>query len=218
MQDLNSLSLCCVKFPPFKIWICLSWYSTHGKKRTSILIIEREDDERKNVRVYCLVIFFLLANQAWTADWIYLIQLIWEVIMIKIALKNKGKESIISVGLNILSEKQRTKIFFNSQPEITKAPDNPSMLCYYTKLYKKIDCVNEKIKDLCDYLWMKKVDVIIRHRKGSLVIGMNHSISVVKRLKNIVCKGNLLLRRNAVVASPRLRKPVAPRRLLLLQS
>ena len=171
----------------------------------------------KNVQsIICLVIFFLLANQAWTADWIYYDTADFgDSYYDKNSIK-KIKESIISVWTkNILSEEAKTK-YFSILKEIHKAPDNPSMLCYYTKLLE-IDCVNEKIKDTSVTIYDEKGDVIYSSPKGES--GKWNDIipiSVGERLKNIVCK-EPTTPEEAVVA-PKVEEPVAPKEAVVAAS
>jgi ketosteroid isomerase-like protein len=164
----------------------------------------------KNVQsIICLVIFFLFANQAWAADWIYYDTADFgDSYYDKNSIK-KIKESIISVWTkNILSEEAKTK-YFSILKEIHKAPDDPSMLCYYAKLME-IDCVNEKIKDTSVTIYDEKGDVIYSSPKGES--GKWNDIipiSVGERLKNIVCK-EPATSEEAVVTS-RVEEPVAPK-------
>jgi len=171
----------------------------------------------KNVQsIICLVIFFLFANQAWAADWIYYDTADFgDSYYDKNSIK-KIKESIISVWTkNILSEEAKTK-YFSILKEIHKAPDNPSMLCYYTKLLE-IDCVNEKIKDTSVTIYDEKGDVIYSSPKGES--GKWNDIipiSVGERLKNIVCK-EPTTPEEAVVA-PKVEEPVAPKEAVVAAS
>ena len=171
----------------------------------------------KNVQsIICLVIFFLLANQAWTADWIYYDTADFgDSYYDKNSIK-KIKESIISVWTkNILSEEAKTK-YFSILKEIHKAPDDPSMLCYYAKLME-IDCVNEKIKDTSVTIYDEKGDVIYSSPKGES--GKWNDIipiSVGERLKNIVCK-EPTTPEEAVVA-PKVEEPVAPKEAVVAAS
>ena len=171
----------------------------------------------KNVQsIICLVIFFLFANQAWAADWIYYDTADFgDSYYDKNSIK-KIKESIISVWTkNILSEEAKTK-YFSILKEIHKAPDDPSMLCYYAKLME-IDCVNEKIKDTSVTIYDEKGDVIYSSPKGE---SGNWNdiipISVGERLKNIVCK-EPTTPEEAVVA-PKVEEPVAPKEAVVAAS
>ena len=164
----------------------------------------------KNVQsIICLVIFFLFANQAWAADWIYYDTADFGDSYYDKSSIKKVNESIISVWTkNILSEEAKTR-YFSILKEIHKAPDNPSMLCYYTKLLE-IDCVNEKIKDTSVTIYDEKGDVIYSSPKGES--GKWNDIipiSVGDRLKNIVCK-EPTTPEEAVVA-PKVEEPVAPK-------
>ena len=101
----------------------------------------------KNVQSIIFLVFFsLFANQAWAAEWIYFdTAAVGDVYYDKSSIK-KVSENIISVlNKDVLSEKTKKK-YFSLLKEIHKAPKNPSMLNYYTKLME-IDCVNKKIKD-----------------------------------------------------------------------
>ena len=99
----------------------------------------------KNVQsIIFLVIFFLFGNQTWAADWIYYDSAaVGDVYYDKSSIK-KLNESIISVqNKYILSQEAKTK-YFSILKGIQKAPDNHSMLSYYTNLME-IDCVYKKI-------------------------------------------------------------------------
>jgi hypothetical protein len=164
----------------------------------------------KNIQsIICLVIFFLFANQAWAADWIYYDtsavgdKLYYDKNSIK-----KVNKSIISVRTkNILSEETKTK-HFSILKGIHKAPDNPSMLSYYTKL-TEIDCVNKK---------MKGISVVFYDKKGKVVYSSPKSESgewnailpdtVGEKLINIVsCEA---VTPKEVVVAPKVEVPVAP--------
>ena len=163
----------------------------------------------RNVQsIICLVFFFLFANQAWAADWIYYDKAaVGDVYYDKSSIKKENK-SIISVwNKNILSEEGKTKYYLILKG-IHKAPQNPSMLSYYTKLMQ-IDCVNRKIKD---------ISVIFYNEKGKVVYSSPKSESgewndilpdtVGEKLINIVsCEP--VAPKEAVVA-PKVEEPVAP--------
>jgi hypothetical protein len=171
----------------------------------------------KNVQsIICLVIFFLFADQAWAADWIYYDTADFgDTYYDKSSIK-KVNEGIISFWIkNILSEEAKTK-YFSILKGIDKAPDNPSMLCYYTKL-TGIDCVNKKIKD---------ISVIFYDEKGNILYSSPKSqsgewndifpISVGEKLKNIVCK-EPATPEEAVVA-PNVEEPVTPKEAVVAAS
>ena len=114
----------------------------------------------KNVQsIICLVIFSLFANQAWAADWIYYdTAAVGDMYYDKSSIKKVNK-SIISVwNKDILSEEAKTNNF-SILKGIHKAPDNPSMLSYYTKLME-IDCVNKKIKDI-SVIFYDEIDKVV---------------------------------------------------------
>ncbi len=119
----------------------------------------------KNVQsIICLVIFSLFANQAWAADWIYYDTSDGDMYYDKSSIKKVNK-SIISVwNKDILSEEAKTK-HFSILKGIHKAPDNPSMLSYYTKLME-IDCVNKKIKDISVIFYDEKDKVVYSSPKS----------------------------------------------------
>ncbi|MGA3281422.1 MAG: surface-adhesin E family protein [Smithella sp.] len=114
----------------------------------------------KNIQsIICLVIFFIFASQAWAADWIYYgTSDVGDMFYDKSSIKKVDK-SIISVWLkNILSQEGRTK-YFSILKRLHKAPDNPSMLPYYTELME-IDCVNKKIKDFSMIVYDERSNVL----------------------------------------------------------
>jgi len=164
----------------------------------------------KNVlSIVFLLIFFLFANQAWTADWIYFDKAaVGDFYYDKSSIK-KVNESIISVSTkNILSEEAKLK-YFSALIVIHKAPPNPSMLSYYTKLMQ-IDCVNKKIKD---------ISVIFYDEKGNLIYLSPENESgewndilpdtVGEKLKNIVYREPITP--NKVVVASKVEEPLAPK-------
>ena len=164
----------------------------------------------KNVQsIICLVIFFLFANQAWAADWIYYdTAAVGDVYYDKSSIKKVNK-SIISVwNKDILSEKAKTK-YFSILKGIHKAPENPSMLSYYTKLME-IDCVNRKIKDISVIFYDEKDKVVYSSPKSES--GEWNDIlpnTVGEKLINIVsCEP--VTPKEAVVA-PKVEEPVTPK-------
>ena len=115
----------------------------------------------KNVQsIICLVIFFLFANQAWAAEWIYYDKAaVGDMLYYDKSSIKKVNKSIISVRTkNILSKETKTK-YFSILKGMHKASVNPSMLSYYTKL-TQIDCINKK---------MKGISVILYNEKGKVV-------------------------------------------------
>jgi cell division septation protein DedD len=172
----------------------------------------------KNVlSIIFLVIFFLFSNQAWAADWIYFdTAAVGDVYYDKSSIV-KVSENIISVwNKDVLSEKTKKK-YFSLLKEIHKAPKNPSMLNYYTKLME-IDCVNKKIKD---------VSIIFYNDKGKVVYASPKSESgewndilpntVGEKLISIVsCEAiTPAVTPNEVVVAPKIEEPVAPKEVVV---
>ena len=171
----------------------------------------------KNVQsIICLVIFFLFANQAWAADWIYYDTADFGDSYYDKSRIKKVNKSIIPVWTkNILSEEAKTK-YFSILKGMDKAPDNPSLLSYYIELLE-IDCVNEKIKDTSVTIYDEKGDVIYSSPKGES--GKWNDIipiSVGEKLKNIVCK-EPATPEEAVVA-PKVKEPVTPKEAVVVAS
>jgi tetratricopeptide (TPR) repeat protein/ketosteroid isomerase-like protein len=102
----------------------------------------------KNIQaIICLVIFFLFADQSWAADWIYYDTADFgDTYYDKSSIKKEDKNIISVLIKNILSEEAKTK-YFSILKGINKAPDNPSVLSYYTKL-TEIDRLNKKNRDI----------------------------------------------------------------------
>jgi hypothetical protein len=171
----------------------------------------------KNVQsIICLVIFFLFANQAWAADWIYFdTAAIGDVYYDKSSIK-KVNENIISVwNKDILSEKAKTK-YFSILKGIHKAPKNPSMLSYYKKLMQ-IDCVNRKIKDISVILYNEKGKVIYSSPKSESAEWNDILPDTVgeKLIKIVSCEA--VTSKEAVVA-PKVEEPVAPKESVVFAS
>ncbi len=167
----------------------------------------------KNLQsIICLVFFPLFVNQALAADWIYFdTTSVGDMYYDKSSIKKVDK-SIISVWKkDILSKEAKTR-YFSILKVINKAPDNPSMLSYYTKLME-IDCVNKKIKD---------ISVIFYDEKGNVIYSSPESESgkwnaiipntVGEKLINIVsCEP---VTPNEVVVAPKVEEPVVPKEVV----
>ena len=165
----------------------------------------------KNVQsIICLVIFFLFANQAWAADWVYYDKAaVGDMLYYDKSSIKKVNESIISVWTkNILSEETKTK-YFSILKGIHKAPDNPSKLSYYIKL-TEIDCVNKKMKGISVIFYDKKNKVV--HSSPKSESGEWNAIlpnTVGEKLINIVsCE---TITPNEAVVAPKVEEPVAPK-------
>ena len=164
----------------------------------------------KNVQsIICLVIFFLFANQAWAADWIYYDTADFGDSYYDKSRIKKVNKSIIPVWTkNILSEEAKTK-YFSILKGMDKAPDNPSLLSYYIELLE-IDCVNEKIKDTSVTIYDEKGNILYSSPKGESGEWNDiFPLSVGEKLKNIVCK-EPATPEEAVVA-PKVKEPVTPK-------
>jgi hypothetical protein len=164
----------------------------------------------KNVQsIICLVIFFLFANQAWAADWIYYDTADFGDSYYDKSRIKKVNKSIIPVWTkNILSEEAKTK-YFSILKGMDKAPDNPSLLSYYIELLE-IDCVNEKIKDTSVTIYDEKGNIIYSSPKSQSGEWNDiFPLSVGEKLKNIVCK-EPATPEEAVVA-PKVEEPATPK-------
>jgi hypothetical protein len=164
----------------------------------------------KNVQsIICLVIFFLFANQAWAADWIYYDTADFGDSYYDKSRIKKVNKSIIPVWTkNILSEEAKTK-YFSILKGMDKAPDNPSLLSYYIELLE-IDCVNEKIKDTSVTIYDEKGNIIYSSPKSQSGEWNDiFPLSVGEKLKNIVCK-EPATPEEAVVA-PKVKEPATPK-------
>ena len=164
----------------------------------------------KNVQsIICLVIFFLFANQAWAVDWIYFDKAaVGDVYYSKNSIKKVDKSIILVWNKVILSKEGKTK-YFSALKGIHKAPQNPSMLSYYTKLME-IDCVDKKIKDISVIFYNEKGKVIYSSPKSE--VGDWNAIlpdTVGEKLIRIVsCEP--VTPKEAVVA-PKVEEPITPK-------
>jgi hypothetical protein len=171
----------------------------------------------KNVQsIICLVIFFLFANQAWAADWIYYDTADFGDSYYDKSRIKKVNKSIIPVWTkNILSEEAKTK-YFSILKGMDKAPDNPSLLSYYIELLE-IDCVNEKIKDTSVTIYDEKGNIIYSSPKSQSGEWNDiFPLSVGEKLKNIVCK-EPATPKEAVVA-PKVKEPDTPKEAVVAPS
>ena len=186
----------------------------------------------KNVQsIICLVIFFLFANQAWAADWIYYDTADFGDGYYDKSRIKKVNKSIIPVWTkNILSEEAKTK-YFSILKGMDKAPDNPSLLSYYIELLE-IDCVNEKIKDTSVTIYDEKGKVVYSSQKGESGEWNDiFPLSVGEKLKNIVCKEPATPEEAVValkveepaapkeaVVAPKVKEPVTPKEAIVAAS
>ena len=171
----------------------------------------------KNVQsIICLVIFFLFANQAWAADWIYYDTADFGDSYYDKSRIKKVNKSIIPVWTkNILSEEAKTK-YFSILKGMDKAPDNPSLLSYYIELLE-IDCVNEKIKDTSVTIYDEKGNILYSSPKGESGEWNDiFPLSVGEKLKNIVCK-EPATPEEAVVA-PKVKEPATAKEAVVAAS
>jgi hypothetical protein len=120
----------------------------------------------RNVQgIICLAIFFLFANQAGAAEWIYFdTAAVGDIYYDKSSIKKVNKNIIQVWNKDVLSKEAKTK-YFSILQEIHKAPKNPSMLSYYKKLME-IDCVNRKIKDIFVIFYDEKGKIIYSSPKS----------------------------------------------------
>jgi hypothetical protein len=187
----------------------------------------------KNVQsIICLVIFFLFANQAWAADWIYFdTTAVGDMYYYDQSSIKKEDKNIISIwNKDILSKKAKTK-YYSILKGMDKAPDNPSLLSYYIELLE-IDCVKEKIKDTSVTIYDEKGNIIYSSPKNQSGEWNDiFPISVGEKLKNIVCK-EPATPEEAVVASkveepatpeeavvaPKVKEPVTPKEAIVAAS
>jgi hypothetical protein len=140
--------------------------------------------------IVCLVMFFLFANQAWAADWIfYTSSSIGKEYYDKSSIKKVNK-NISNVWIKIiLNEDAKTKNY-SSLKNIGKAPGNPDILSYQLILVE-IDCANEKVKSS---------HMTINDAKGTVIVSEPKSFisewndippdSNADKLKKIVCIAN----------------------------
>jgi hypothetical protein len=164
----------------------------------------------KNVQsIICLVIFFLFANQAWAADWIYYdTAAVGDMLYYDKNSIKKENESIISVwAKNILSEETKTR-YVSILKGIHKAPKNPSRLSYYTKL-TEIDCVNKKMKVISAIFYDKKGKVVYSSPKSESGEWNDILPNTVgeKLIKIVSCES---VTSNEAVVAPTVEEPVPP--------
>ncbi|MFA5322682.1 MAG: surface-adhesin E family protein [Smithella sp.] len=144
----------------------------------------------KNVQgIICLVIFFLFANQAWAANWIfYSSSTIGKEYYDQSSIKKVNK-NIISVWIKIILNEDAKIKNFSSLKSIGKAPRNADMLNHQLMLIE-IDCVNNKVKS--SHMTINDAKgVVIAPEPKSFISGWNDipSDSNADKLKNIVCGG-----------------------------
>jgi ketosteroid isomerase-like protein len=149
-----------------------------------------------------LVIYFLFANHAWAADWIfYASTSTRDAYYDKSSIKKVNKNVISLYTKQILNENGKTQ-YFSFLKKIDKAPDNPNLLSYVLRL-SEIDCVKERIKDYSMIIYDEKSNGIYSTPKD-VTDKWNDIIpnSIGEKLKNIVCERPV---------APNSEEPVAPK-------
>lgn len=149
--------------------------------------------KRKIQNIFCLVMFFLFANQTWAADWIfYSSSTIGKEYYDKSSIK--VNKDIISLWIKIiLNEDAKTKNFL-ALKSIGKAPKSPEMLNHQLIMIQ-IDCLNNKVKSSNMTINDVKGTVITTEPK-SFISEWNNipSDSNAEKLKNIVCSAGKTLK------------------------
>lgn len=114
----------------------------------------------KNIQsIICLVIFFLFVNQVWAKEWLYYDTApVGDMYYDKSRIKKVNKNITSVWTKHILSEEAKTK-YYSILKSIGKAPDSPSMLCYYIELME-IDFANKKIKDVAAIFYDQQDKVV----------------------------------------------------------
>jgi len=156
-----------------------------------------------------LVIYFLFANHAWAADWIfYASTSTRDAYYDKSSIKKVNKNVISLYTKQILNENGKTQ-YFSFLKRIDKAPDNPNLISYVLRL-SEIDCVKERIKDFSMIIYDEKSNDIYSTPK-SVADKWNDIIpnSIGEKLKKIVCEGPVAPKEAAV--APNSEEPVAPK-------
>jgi uncharacterized protein YrzB (UPF0473 family)/ketosteroid isomerase-like protein len=156
-----------------------------------------------------LVIYFLFANHAWAADWIfYASTSTRDAYYDKSSIKKVNKNVISLYTKQILNENGKTQ-YFSFLKKIDKAPDNPNLISYVLRL-SEIDCVQERIKDFSMIIYDEKSNSIYSTPKG-VADKWNDIIpnSIGEKLKKIVCEGPVAPKEAAV--APNSEEPVAPK-------
>jgi hypothetical protein len=133
--------------------------------------------------IICLVIFFLFANQAWAADWIfYATARVGNMHYDKSSIKKVNK-NIIHVWIKtIYSENGKTNVY-SILRRVDKTLNNPDILSCDLMLYE-IDCVNEKFRVSSSSIFDEKGNVIHTEQSDEWYDIGHDSL---KTLKNIVC-------------------------------
>jgi hypothetical protein len=141
----------------------------------------------KNLQsIICLVIIFLFANNAWTAEWIYYTSM-------STGHMYYDKSSIKKVKKNIISVLTKTKYTENGKTQhfsflkgIGKAPDNADILSYELVLVET-DCVNNKFRISSMSLYDEKDSVLAALPKASDKWSDIPPSTQMEVLKNEVC-------------------------------
>ncbi|MEN6508869.1 MAG: DUF1566 domain-containing protein [Smithella sp.] len=137
-----------------------------AKREVWIFIIERKKMKAKNVHgIICLVIFFMLAGQAWAEEWVYYgSNEIGDMYYDKSRITEVNKSVASAWTKSKLSPEGKTK-YFSILKGIGKAPDSPSMLYSYTEMLE-IDHTNKKIKNISVTFYDEKGNVIYSSPKS----------------------------------------------------
>jgi len=141
---------------------------------------------KKISSVISLVIFFLIANQIWAAEWTFYASY-------EDGKKYYDKNSIKKVNKNIVSVSTKTiynesgkSMNFSFLKNIGEAPDNPYILNHQIVL-NEIDCINKKINVTSITIYDEAGKVIASSQKFSDEWDDIRPHFHTEILKNIVC-------------------------------
>jgi hypothetical protein len=95
--------------------------------------------------IICVIVFFLFANKAWAADWIYYTSIATVHMYYDKSSIKKVNKNIISVWTKTIFTDNGKKQYFSFLESIGKAPDNYNILNYQLVLVE-IDCINKKYR------------------------------------------------------------------------
>ena len=141
----------------------------------------------KNLRcIICLVIFFLLANQAWAAGWkLFTSSGDGDMYYDENSIKKVNKNIVRVLTKKTYSEQEKLKEF-SSLKKNGKAPGNPYILSHELILIE-IDCISEKVSISSDKICDKRGNVVTlapqSYGKWNDIVRKSSD----EKLKNIVC-------------------------------
>ncbi|MGB5217496.1 MAG: surface-adhesin E family protein [Smithella sp.] len=136
--------------------------------------------------IFCLLIFFLFANLAWSEEWVFYSKSSeGNMYYDKNSIEELGRNIVRVKTKTILNEKGKADVFSFLKKMDIKACDRNAIS--YELTVEQYDCVNKKYKNISTTIYDKKDNVLLGQKA---LVGKWSDIrpkSIAGKLKNMVC-------------------------------